>query len=422
MRKRLTAALLSMGLLTVLGGCTRATIPIIKESPGEKLALSVLAGQSTSDAGMEDLLDEWMAQRYPDVRLDWECVDWGESFDSQLKSHFATGDVPDIIVGKAQDAQTYWNTGNLAPIPDTCTQNIKPTALDAVTAEGTTFGLPVSEWYQGVIYNKALFAACGVAVPKTPRELESVCVALLAQGITPFASHYNEAWSLGNTNMQLMVNEFLGDTPDWGDQFRAGKRNYSDDPAIRRCMENSRTILENSWDDALRIDQFEADKRFANGEAAMYLTGSWSLQLSNQYSEDDNFGIFPYPNAAGDAKLLRETNVTFMMSSRTPHAELITRIFQDFLSDSDIQREILDYTQTQSVMEGFQSLYHSCIQEDVEAYERAGQVVDVSIGNRQMVWFFQNAVAAQQLSWLRGEASLEDVLAFADENRAESAD
>ena len=47
-------------------------------------------------------------------------------------------------------------------------------------------------------------------------------------------------------------------------------------------------------------------------------------------------------------------------------------------------------------------------------------MLDVTIGNNQLVWSYQNAVAAQQQLWLQGKKSLEEVLEFADDNRAES--
>lgn len=78
-----------------------------------------------------------------------------------------------------------------------------------------------------------------------------------------------------------------------------------------------RYILEASWPDALDINQFESDSRFAQGEAAMYLSGSWSMQFSSQYDTGMEFGIFPYPNETGDSRLIKETNLTFMKSART---------------------------------------------------------------------------------------------------------
>lgn len=47
-------------------------------------------------------------------------------------------------------------------------------------------------------------------------------------------------------------------------------------------------------------------------------------------------------------------------------------------------------------------------------------MLDVTIGNNQLVWSYQNGVAAQQQLWLQGKKSLEEVLEFADDNRAES--
>lgn len=74
--------------------------------------------------------------------------------------------------------------------------------------------------------------------------------------------------------------------------------------------------MNHTWEDAFQIDQFECDSRFVRGEAAMYLTGSWSMQFSSQYGKDIDFGIFPFPNQTGDAKLIKETNMTFMKSAK----------------------------------------------------------------------------------------------------------
>lgn len=401
-----------------LSGCGKKVEAVAKES--DAVILTVLAGQSTSDAGMEDMIDEWMEEHYPDVKLEWECVDWGESFDAQVRSRFAAGDVPDIIVGKAQDVKAYVGTGNLAPIAESCSAMIKQDALDLVTVDGTVYGLPFNAWYQGVLYNKKIFNTYGLEVPQTREELLKIQEILTSRGLTPFAGHFQESWNLGNTTMQFMMNEVFCDEPDWGEQFRKGKVNFSDSPAMRRCLENNRNILEHSWEDALSIDQYESDNRFAGGQAAMYLTGSWSLQFANQYNRGDEFGIFPYPNEHGDARLLRETNMTFMKSARTGYDELITELFMGIFSDQQLQSEILDYTQTQPTVKGFEPEYRSCIQDDIDYYEQSGQVLDVTIGNNQLVWSYQNGVAAQQQLWLQGKKSLEEVLEFADDNRAES--
>ena len=61
--------------------------------------------------------------------------------------------------------------------------------------------------------------------------------------------------------------------------------------------------------------------------------------------------------------------------------------------------------------------YESKIQDDIDWYEQHGMIVDVAAGNSQLTWEFQDMVAAEQLSWLKNEKTLEEVLQYADQNR-----
>ena len=154
MRRKRLLITIGIMLMTVLTSCgTREG----DEPEREQIKLSVLAGQSTSDAGIEDMIDEWMEEEYPDVTLEWECVDWGDSFNSKIQGRIAAGDIPDIIIGKAQDVQTYARTGNLGEISEQCSRKIESWALDTVTSGGKVYGVPYNAWYQGVIYNKGIF-------------------------------------------------------------------------------------------------------------------------------------------------------------------------------------------------------------------------------------------------------------------------
>ena len=62
----------------------------------------------------------------------------------------------------------------------------------------------------------------------------------------------------------------------------------------------------------------------------------------------------------------------------------------------------------------------NALQEDIDYYESQGQIIDVTIGNSQLVWDFQNAFAEQVLLWLKGEKKLDDVLKYAATNRSYS--
>lgn len=413
-RYQVYAVALSLLFMTGCAGCN-------EEQEEEKVTLRVLAGQSTSDAGVEDMIDEWMAEYFPQVDLEWECVDWGTRFSSQMQGQFAAGNIPDIMIGKAQDVQNYANTGNLREISVACENMITEEAKEAVTVEGEVYGIPYNAWYQGVIYNKDIFEQLDLTPPETMEELQHVCNILKKHGIVPFAAHFSESWKVANMTMQYMTNSVFCEDPFWGDRFREGDAGYQTDSRVRSCFLNNEYILNNSWEDALRIDQFESDSRFTQGGAAMYLTGSWSMQFVNEYGKNIEFGIFPYPNETGNAKLIRETNMTFMKGSDTQYNDLIDDIFYQMLCDEELAKEILDFTQSSTVIKGIESGNGNKLQTDINQYEQSGEVIDATLGNSQLIWSFQNNVGQQQLDWLWGKKTLEEVFEYADEHREFSA-
>ena len=401
----------------LLGGCGKELAATdgaeYIQADEDEIVLSVLAGQSTSDAGIEDMIDDFLAEEFPNVKLEWECVDWGESFDSQLRGRIAAGDVPDIMIGKAQDVGTYSQEGILAQIQLTQFSTIDSEAMETVTVDGKIYGMPYNAWYQGVIYNKDIFDELGLQVPSTLEELDQVVTMCRENNIVPFAVHYQENWKVANMTMQFLTEGVFADDRNWGQQFREGSVRFSSSTDARSAVEQNRYICENTWSDAWTIDQYESDKRFAEGKAAMYLTGTWSLQSVEQYTPAAHFGIFPYP-IGENPRLIKEINMTYMMSSESEHQQLIQEIFARLVSDEDLMQEILGFTQTYSLVDGIASGYQSNVQEDIDKYEESGCVIGADAGNSQLVWNFQSDLAAEVVKWLKDETTLTEVLEYAD--------
>jgi len=421
MKKRIMLCVL-ICICLFLGSCSYYGLPKgeIVTLEDEKITIRILAGQSTSDAGIDEMMAEILENKFENVDFEWECVGWGEKFEPQITGKFATGDIPDIMIGKAQDASAYALTGNLAPIPEMFLAEISETALKAVTYEGTVYGLPINTFYQGVIYNKTIFEEYGLEIPETQEDLKNTTETLSANGIVPFASHFQENWSQGNITMQFMINEIFKDNPWWGIDFRNSLVHYANNENILACMEYSKYILENTWEDALIINQNEADMRFAKGEAAMYLTGAWSLQFVEQIDPDIEFGIFPYPNQKGDAKLITETNITFMKSAVTEYDTLVDDVLLEIITNEELLEEILEFTQTNTALKSMEHLNSIIIQDDIDTYVEKDCIINASVGNNQLVWTFQTDVAQMQLKWLKNEITLEEVFQFADSHRDKS--
>ncbi len=152
------------------------------------ITLRILLAQD-SGYGIEDIIDEGLAEDYPEVQLEWETINWAD-LNTKMQTYIQSG-LPDIIVGKATDAVTYGNMGVLGDLAG------KP-YLDDVNEVGTDPGhgrrqsirTYLDAMYQGVAYNRKMFEDYHVEVPKNYEDLEAAVKTFEDAGIVPFATHF----------------------------------------------------------------------------------------------------------------------------------------------------------------------------------------------------------------------------------------
>lgn len=410
MRKRAMSVLLAAAMIT---GTMTGTAVMVK-ADDEPVTLTVLAGQSTTDAGIEDMIDEALAEKYPNITLEWECVDWGNDFQPKMQQYMQSG-LPDIMIGKAQDVSTYAPQGVLGEIDSTYLDRGLDAARENVTIDGKTYGLVYNAMYQGVYYNKAMFKENGWEIPKTLDDLQAIIDDCKEKGITPFASHMVDTWSIGNMSMQFAMNDVFNKTPDWGDKFRAGEVSFSDSEDMQNALNYNKLIYDNTFEDTFSTEQTDCDAKMVLGDAAMKVSGSWSIQNFLDIDENFDFGIFPFPNQTGDSKLIFEPNITIMTSANTEHQDAVNDFLDLMSSDKDLAVEILDYTKTASMLKDVTPTFNNPSQEDIDKYASEDMIVDVTLGNNQLVWGgFQEENAKDIAAWLQGQEYLEDCLKACD--------
>lgn len=384
------------------------------EGPAEPVTLTVLAGQSTTDAGIEDMIDEALAEQYPNITLEWECVDWGNDFQPKMQQYMQSG-LPDIMIGKAQDVGTYAPQGILGEIDSQYTDRVLDAASENVTMDGKTYGLVYNALYQGVYYNKDMFAENGWEVPKTQKDLQAIIDDCKAKGITPFASHMVDTWSIGNVTMQFAMNDVFNNDPTWGDEFRAGTTSFSDSKEFQAAYNYNKLIFDNTYPETFSTEQTDCDAKMVQGEAAMKVSGSWSIQNFLDIDESFNFGIFPFPNQTGDSKLIFEPNITIMTSAKSEHQDAINCVLDVMTGNKDLAVEIYDYTKTAAMLKDVTPTFTNPSQEDIDKYAADGMIVDVTLGNNQLVWGgFQEENAKDIAAWLQGDETFEEALAASD--------
>lgn len=404
-------------LIFFISGCANTNG---QDTQKNTIILNVLAGQSSSDAGVEDVINDYVAEHFPQVTLHWETAEWGDEFDETLRADFASGEVPDIIIGKAQNVSSYYKTGNLAEITMPLEHYVESDSLRDVTINNKVYGIPYNKDYQGVIYNKDIFARLGLNIPRTGADLEHIVSVCENYGVTPFAFCCQNNYALTSNTMQFMLNEIFKYDYNWGDQFRLGETFIDQCDEVLPCFNNHKYMLEHSWKDANQIEQYECDTRFATGGAAMYMTSTWALSNIQQSSDNENFGIFPYPNLQGDASLIQESNMTFMKSNVTKYGKVIDDIFLSFIKSKELANEVSQATQTISVIKGTKSVYPNSLKNDIGVYEAKGKIMDSLIGYNQLSWNYLSEISQKQLEWMNDYTTLDKVLAYAELKRPDS--
>ncbi len=387
-----------------------------------KVTLTVFAGQSTTDTGLEDIVQKAVAAKYPNIILQWEAVDWGKDFHPKMQQYIQSG-LPDIIIGKAQDIAVYGSQGLLAALNGkSYLQRVLPAAIPGVTVKGKTYGIVYNCLYQGVYYNRKIFTENGLKIPATQTELAEVINKLKAKGITPFATHMVDSWSIGNITMQFAINEVFNKAPHWGDQFRAGKESFAKSAAYKKCYEYNKLIYDNTWSkETFSLGQTDCDARMVQGKAAMKVSGSWSIQNFMNVDKNFDFGVFPFPNQTGDAKLIFEPNMTWMKSAKTKHSAEVDKVFEVITGDVKAAVEFYNQTKTASMLKGVSPTFPNPSQKDIDKYAAAGKIIDANRGNNQLQWGgFQEENAKDIAAWLQGTISLNDALKAADNRKANS--
>ncbi len=387
-----------------------------------KVTVKILAGQSTTDAGIENYITDAVAAKYPDIQLDWEVVGWGTDFSAKIQEYMKSG-MPDMLVGKGQDIATFASRNILGDISGKpYLKNVVDAAVGSGSYKGKAYGVVYNALYQGVYYNRKLFKDNNIAIPRTQAELQTVIAKLKSLGITPFETHFVDTWSIGNITMQFMINDVFSKTPDWADQFRSGKVSYATSPLAKAVYGYNKLIYDNTWkDETFSLQQTNADGRLVQGKAAMKVSGSWSIQNFLDVDPNFDFGIFPFPNQAGNSKLIFEPNITFMKSAATKQSDAIDKILSVITTDKALGQKIFDQTKTASTIKGMGPSFKNPSQKDIEAYVSKGLLVDANSGNLQLVWGgFQDENAKDIAAWLQGSETLDQALKAADSRKAAS--
>lgn len=264
-------------------------------------------------ADVPQTIDEWMEGCKEKFNIEIELQNMSgsdENYASTFLARLAADDLPDLVMlhrltpamytdGGAQvDANTFVDISNLENV-----KNFPEGVISNVMRDGKLYLVPTTQNVLGVIYNKNVFADNGLDIPTDINQFMELMDTLKEKGIAPLAGSFADAWSTQIIPF-IAWDNFVG-----RNDHDAAKKLYdeSTDTSTMRWVglegAEETFALTKDWidagyftDDPLATNVSVASQFLADGEAAMFITGSWVYPVALEACEEGvELGFFPLP-------------------------------------------------------------------------------------------------------------------------------
>lgn len=252
----------------------------------------------------------------PDISVQISYGQGDSEYNSTLQTRIAGNQAPDVFNLDGNNTSDILNNGAAADITNAdFLKGVDTSYLADFSKDGKIYGLSISGWLAGIVYNKALLKEVGYdTVPDNLDDFAKLAKALKAKNITPYLENGQEMSGsliglLGSSEKKTGTAMFGGDdtfADIWQGPLKAWDKGFIESGALPA--------------EATGLNADQVKQSFINGEAAMYRTGGWDVADIKAAGVDYGFAPFPayegsepYVNGGGDP--------AFAMSSKTKHTK-----------------------------------------------------------------------------------------------------
>jgi len=278
---KITCVVISIVMLVTLFGCGSKTDNGSNPSNAEKvqpvnLTMWDYMASDEDSRVLRPILEDFKKQN-PNIIIERDFVGV-EDYKIKLKTAISGNAAPDIFITWGGGfSKPFVDADKVLQLDDYLSEETKaktiPTYEETMTYDGKLYGLPFDAWVGVLFCNKELFEKYKVKYPETFDELLAAAKTFRANGIGPMAVGVNEKWTasmyqniiaLRTAGADNCMNALTGtgrfDTPEITD-------------SINKLSE---LVKANAFiDGALGLNYDEIRSIFKQGQAAMFVDGSW---------------------------------------------------------------------------------------------------------------------------------------------------
>ncbi len=216
-----------------------------------------------------------------------------EDYESILQTRLTGDDAPDLFTLHSNNIVPYYDAGHLTDLSkEALADKIYTDVAAMVSHDGKLLGVPIESQAWGPLYNKAIFKECGLEVPDTLDELKHVVEVLEQEGYTPFMLAFQEQWVPQLMTALTLGGKVSGELPDWVDRMYDNNGSYTEVAEIFDVID---LIMQHGTPRAMEQGSEAGAAAFANGEAAMFVQGTWASGTIMSTNPDMQLGVFALP-------------------------------------------------------------------------------------------------------------------------------
>lgn len=385
-----------------------------EDAPEQTVLRLVYAYQNRQwNACIEEVIRRFEAE-HPEIHVQYEIHYEDAVYDDLLGKLAARDELGDVV--QLKEPYAWAESGLIAPLPDAlaqpvstvCTVNETPYAVCAL---GTT---------TGVVYNKALFAECGLTEPASYQEFLTLCDTLQRRGITPLGVSGKDLWHFEYWLNHFLRADVLSEEPDFLVLCASGACSW-EDPRITRMLTHLSDLfragyVDESWpstpDGALAY-------HMAEGEVAMVFSGPWLAIDALELNPELELGWFYVPNEEGTVVAGDSLDVFWAITDGCARDEERYEAAVEFLSffySEGVYEEVCAAMAGSSVLTDHSRdpvPAASFLEETAEAYAAADAHIRAYVGDENTPPGFEKKLLTLLSQLCSGELTVEETQALA---------
>jgi raffinose/stachyose/melibiose transport system substrate-binding protein len=291
-----------------------------KTDGGDVVELTMGSWRADDVAQMNALLAEY-SKVAPGVKVTFRPTN-PPDYNATLRLQLDGGIGPDLMYARSYaTGQELFDAGYFADCTDIpgLLENFSETNLAPWrTADGKMFAVPFAAVSHAVYYNKDIFAEAGVSVPETWDGLMDVCETLKGKGYTPFANGVGEEWDILECFFLGMLPNYVGGAENRA-LYETGALPLNDENFVAAFTDLAEAA-EYLPDGFEAVTYNDSQVLFNNGDAAMFVDGSWTLGVYGDAGFD--WGVFAIPaRESADTAIAFHPDMAITMNAATEHPE-----------------------------------------------------------------------------------------------------